>query len=465
MKPTKPIWAPLLACLLLSCSAREERPGIPARHLMLITVAGLRADHISAWQYQRPTTYTEIDGGLRRAGRALAIDDLAAEGVMFARTFAPSGNTSASLASLFSGCSPLETGVVEAGAALPEEEARLAAALQGAGFHTAAFVADGSVRGESWRHGFDVFEREASDMATLGRALDWVNGRDFGNGQGVFLWIHLEQPTFPFEPTEMDVTLERGGLIDFSRLFADADYAGQADGTQAFRARVLDRATEPLTPEDRDRVVALYDGELAQTNSLLQLFLDFYRYAGASSGVWERTMLVLAGTGGLELFESDSWGGTGGLTDPTLHVPLFLRHPDSLTGRRIFAQVTELQDLLPTLLDWCRLPTPAGGQGRSLLTVTDEAGRGFETRPAFGCRASAGRVEALTARDERWRLIWTPAAEEPFELIDQTADPLGLDDLSHERPDVVQRLLGRLRAWVASQDVSPALDLTAFAGG
>jgi len=466
----KLIWVPLLASLTVSCPGPRSRPGIPANHLLLITVAGLRADHTSAWQYHRPTTYTEIDGGLRANGRALALDDLAADGVMFAHAFAPSGDTDASLASLLSGRPPLETGVMDGAAAPSLDHSNLALALQEAGYCTAAFVTGDALAADPWRRGFDVFERGEADRATLGNALDWASARDFGNGQRVLIWIHLEQPTFPFLPTEMDATVERGGWVDFARLFADPDYAGAADGSEAFRARSLESDSSGLEAVDRDHVIALYDGELAQTDRLLQLFLDFYRDAGASNEVWERTLLVLAGLGGVELFEAGardprSWGENGRLSDGVLQVPLVLRHPDSLTGRRIFASVTELQDLLPTLLDWFRLTPVEGAQGRSLLSLTDLAGRGFESRPAFGCRGSAGRVEALTARDERWRLIWTPGAEVPFELIDQVADPFALDNLSSERPDLVRRLMGQLRTWLESQDAASGLDLTAFGQG
>ncbi|MFT5050945.1 MAG: arylsulfatase A-like enzyme [Chlamydiales bacterium] len=464
------IWVPLLASLAASCPGPRARPGIPAQHLLLVTVAGLRADHTSAWQYHRPTTYTEIDGGLRAAGRAVALDDLAAEGVMFAHTFAPSGDTDVALASMLTGCSPLETGIMMADGARVADKVSLAQALRAAGYRTAAFVTGETLAGASWEAGFDVFQRGETDRDTLGNALDWAGAHDFGNGQQVLLWVHLEQPTFPFSPTEMDATLERGGVVDFAHLFTDPDYAGSADGSDAFRSAALSPGSARLEAADRDQVIALYDGDVAQADRLLQLFLDFYRYAGASNELWERTFLVLAGVGGVELFEagardSRSWGETGRLSDAVLHVPLLMRHPDSLTGRRIFDHVTELQDLLPTVLEWAQVARPDGLPGRSLLRITDRAGSGFVARAAFGCRGSDGQIEALTARDERWRLIWTPAAEHPLELIDQVADPLALDNLADQRPDVVERLRAQLDAWLESGKRRPGLDLTAFGQG
>ena len=466
-------WALIGPLCASACTGADPRPGTPARHLLLVTVAGLRAGHTSAWQYQRPTTWTEIDGGLRRDGRALALDDLAAEGVMFSKAFTPSGATEASLATLFTGRPPLETGVLAPGDASPESpsgagleagletgHATLAGRLTAEGFATAGFVSGESAAGDVARSGFEVFEVGRDDRDALGRALDWVNLHDFGNGKEVFLWVHLAGPTFPFEPTLESGTVERGGPVDFAKLFIDESYAGSADGSASFRA-----AAGALSPADRDRVTDLYDGEVAQANHLLQLFLDFYRYAGAPSEVWQRTLFVLAGTAGLELFEEDTpgrWGRTERLTDSVLHVPLLVRHPDSLTGRRIFSDVVELQDVMPTFLDWFRLGAADTARGRSLLPVTDHEGRDFEERASFGCRGAQGRVEALTVRGNRFRLIWTPGDEEPYRLFDQTTDPLALDDLASAQPETVERLKAELEAWLQERAATSSVDLSAF---
>ena len=60
------------------------------------------------------------------------------------------------------------------------------------------------------------------------------------------------------------------------------------------------------------------------------------------------TLFVGAGVGGSWL-PGDA-PGVGG-AEGRLRVPLFLRHPDGLTGRRIYDDVIELADLMPTLVD------------------------------------------------------------------------------------------------------------------
>ena len=449
-----PIRLLLCALLVAGCGA-ERRPGIPAKHVLLVTVAGLRADHTSAWQYQRPTTYSEIDGGLRRDGRALSLDDLCADGVVFANAYAPTGDPLASLASLLTGRSPLEVG--DPRSKPLESESALASALAGHGLATAGFVTGGDSF-LALSTGFDVFSNHETDMDTLGQALDWVSAHDYGDGQGVFLWVHLDTPTFPFEPRLMPGPVDRGGPVDFSKLFVDPSYEGLATGSAAFR----DSSPE-LSADDCDHLVALYDGEVAQTNHLLQLFLDFYLYSGAPTEVWERTLLVVAGTSGMELCETGRWGDTDRLTDSVLHVPLALRHPDSLTGRRIFDDVVSLVDVPPTLLEWFGAPEPEVGSGRSLLAITDgESRQEFTERPAIACRIQEGQLRALSARDQAWRLIWNADEANPLDLFHQEDDELALDDVSAAQPAEVNELERELREWLAEQRVATGVGLAGF---
>jgi arylsulfatase A-like enzyme len=149
-------------------------------------------------------------------------------------------------------------------------------------------------------------------------------------------------------------------------------------------------------------------------------------------------------------------------------VPLVLRHPDSLTGERIFADVVGLEDVAPTLLDWFGLPPLPGARGRSLLAVTDAyVERPFPERPAF---AQLPERALYTARDARWRLVWNPLRAQPAgrpvsagplpELVlhDLEADPAGRRDVAAAEPEVVARLQAQIRAWREAQTVIEPAD-------
>ena len=86
-----------------------------------MTIAGLRADHVSILGYARDTTWFESGDPDRSGDRGLSFDDLAAQGVLFTRAFAASGDTDASLASLHLGRSPFDRADPPSGA-LAEDE-------------------------------------------------------------------------------------------------------------------------------------------------------------------------------------------------------------------------------------------------------------------------------------------------------------------------------------------------------
>jgi arylsulfatase A-like enzyme len=439
--------ARLAALVLLgACGGRDERPGIAPRHLFLITVEGMRADHTSAHLYHDFTTWFEVGGAARELGRALSIDDLAADGVLFCNAFAPSGATAASLASLHTGRSPLEADVLAPDDALPEERTTLAESLAGVGFLCAGFVSrEASPLDAGWDQGFERYVAADDDLGALAAAVAFTSDHDWGSQRPVFTWVHLASPSFPFTPGKMINQYDRVE-VDYAARFTDAAYAGVADGSAAFRA-----AAPELTHADREHVTALYDGELAYTNYLIWYLLDLHRYFTATEDAWRETLCVLAGTNGLELFRlGHPWGDTGSLFDSTLHVPLLLRHPDSLTGRRILTEVVELRDVAPTLLEWFRVGAGAGTSGRSLLALTDSyVRRAFEPRPACAVLAQPRRY---TARDGEWRLVADPAglagAGGALELFHSARDADELEDVAASHPDVVARLRDALRAWV-----------------
>jgi arylsulfatase A-like enzyme len=436
----------LLTVMLVACG-KPERPGVPANNLMLVTVAGLRADHTSAYLYPRPTTFVHFDGGLKKVGRALAIDDLVAEGVLYANAFAPSSSAYPSLASLLTGRSPLATGVLEENTPIPDTETTLAEAFADAGFLTAAFVAgNGVLPPAGLEQGFESYHPAVNDAGALGAAVQFVSDHDFGSRGPLFLWLHLTGPSFPYEPGSVP---GEGGTVDCASLFTDPEYTGPADGSAAFRA-----AAQTLDEADREHIIGLYDGEVAMMNRMLLWFLDYFHWKTAPADAWSSTVFVLAGTTGEELFrDGETWGHTNSAHDSVLRVPLFIRHPDTLTGRRILAEVVDLTDVMPTLLDWFDVPAPSAVSGRTLLpTVDTYVDQSFERRPAFSVQ---GNRESFTVRTPEWRLVLRPAASgasggDAVELYHERVDPHALHDVALVNPDVALELERLMRAWIAA---------------
>jgi len=96
--------------------------------------------------------------------------------------------------------------------------------------------------------------------------------------------------------------------------------------------------------------------------------------------------------------------------------------------------------------------------GRSLLPLVDShVRRPFASRPAFG----HWRDRIFTASTSKWRLIVNPEGVVPDEhppgpyavpvlaLYDLEKDPLELNDVAAQHPDVVESLRGAIDGWLA----------------
>lgn len=463
----RPRLALLIAGALLAVpSCKPARPGQPPRHVLLVTLDGLRADHLSCYAHSRPSSALPSDPLQRLEGRAVALDDLAASGVVFAQAFSPSPLGVPALAALLTGRTPVETGVLDERSRLPRDVPTLSELARAAGFRCAAFVTEprADVLAAVGR-GFDEAHACADDVETLALARRWLE-RDFGDHAQTLLWIHLaglEPPWRPIEHSELaepEMWPER---------FLDPRYRGPADGSAEFFERV--RSGEPpLAPADRTALAELYDGRIAAVLGRLAGFLreaaDFHLRGAQATEYWSRTLLIVAGTHGFDLGERGNALACE-LQDDQLLVPLILRHPDSLTGERVLNSTVELIDVLPTVVELLELPAPRECSGRSLLSLTDSSpARAFEPRTAI--TQTAQRI--FSARDARWRLVWNPyrskfPADDPHRalpvvaLYDHASGRAGTEDVSALYPDVVARLQQEVKAWITHQRFRPSLEI------
>lgn len=192
-----PAFVLLSALLLASCTAEEPGP----RHVFLITVDTLRADHLSLYGYPRATSRY--------------LEELAAEGVVFERAIAQWPATGSSFASIFTGRYPQTTGLTQGAAVtLPDEYVTLAESMSENGFTTAAVVSNAMLtRSVGWSQGFDEYLQtwdlapEVTDDPVAHRRwitaprvnqlalplLDRLRDED-----RVFVWLHYSDPHAPY---------------------------------------------------------------------------------------------------------------------------------------------------------------------------------------------------------------------------------------------------------------------------
>ena len=300
----------LLAALEGAC--RAATPPEPARHVVLITIDTLRADHVGAYGASTARTPT--------------LDGLARDGVRFERAWAPAPVTLPSHASLLTGQYPPAHGSRHNGMPVSATVPTLATVLKAAGFDTGAFVSAFPLdRRFGLARGFDVYDDELPRTSegrplnerpgadTIDRAIAWLKGR---GASRVFLWVHLFEPHAPYG-----------------------------------------------TPGPGSSAQARYAEEVATADS------EVGRLLAALADRASTTLVVASSDHGEAFGEHGELGHSIFVYDTTLHVPLVMRGPGVPGGTRVAGDVS-LIDVSPTVM---ALTNVAGftAEGVSLVTTLD----------------------------------------------------------------------------------------------
>ncbi|MAG33187.1 MAG: hypothetical protein CL908_20100 [Deltaproteobacteria bacterium] len=211
----------------------------------------------------------------------------------------------------------------------------------------------------------------------------------------------------------------------------------------------------PTTAADRQRLVDLYDGEIAYLDHQLGPLLD-----DLTQGVrGENTAVILTADHGESLTEHDYLFDHGEfLYQPSVHVPFILQLPerDGVPPRSDGALVQVL-DVAPTFLALAGITPSSELDGHDLGPLARrEAERVRDTAFAESCRpwgvekgfegVYRNLYKAQLVLDGEHSLIATPFRRR-LELYGLDEDPGELENLAAARPEVADRLLDQLERW------------------
>ena len=203
--------------------------------------------------------------------------------------------------------------------------------------------------------------------------------------------------------------------------------------------------------------VASFFGMLANIDENLGRLDAFLR----ETGLWDNTILIFmtdnGGTAGVSVFNAGMRGQKIDLWEGGHRVPCFIRWPaGKLRPPGDIAELTEVQDILPTLVELCGLRKPRQGQfdGLSLAGLL----RGErEQLPDRMLVVQFSRMEAPSPQKgdaavlwHRWRLV------QDKELYDLATDFGQTNNLITQRPDIVAKLRAHYEAWWAK--VAPRIN-------
>lgn len=440
----------LLAVLVVLAGCRSEKLGggtaaglrVP-RHIFLITVDTLRADHMSLYGYGRATSPN--------------LQKVAAGGVTFDRAICQWPKTGSSFASMFTGLYPHTTGIThKAAVRVPEKYVTLPALFKESGFTTMGVVSNAVVSAKfGWNRGFDElaetwgtgeFPNEPKLFRPLASALK-VNElavpllRKYAKADRLFAWFHYSDTHAPY-------MLPAGFQNPF---LGDPLFRGDQEVPQ----KVVNKGYTLDGHTDLKYYVAQYDANVQVADTYIQKLLDEMR----ALGLLEDSLVIITADHGEELGEHNSWFEHGPLPyNTTAHVPLVFLMNGLPAGRRVDRPV-ELVDLYPTLKDLIAPGKKVEGlEGHSLWPLLRDAKNGATTdfQEAF---SEAGRRPDLyhSVQEGVWKLVFnsggkrSKAATSPtggFELYNLHDDPQETRNLAAEKPEEVRRLRKELAGWM-----------------
>lgn len=400
-------------------------------NIVLIALDTQRADHLGCYGYDRPTSPN--------------IDDIARTGVVFDRCYAPNIPTHPSFTTLFSGKEAIAHDIVNIGreGKIREGIRLLPEILKENGYTTAAV----DNMGRHFPRGFDEYKSydwDRSDPAVL-RKAETVTETALPVIQDLlvqpgpfFLFLHYWDPHTPLLPPP-----------EYRRLYypddADPYHINNHSMDEAWSWEPFKWYFHDWMPgiTDADYVINLYDGEVTYMDHQLG------RVFGALAPVRDDTLVIVTADHGEILNEQLGYFDHHGLYEGNIRIPLIMSWPGKLSaGRRVPGFVQNV-DLAPTLLELAGIRDQENMEGLSLLPALFGV-RGGNYPEMYFSEATWQVKRGL--RTERWKLIDSIEPDRhgrPMqELFDLHMDPNEQRNIAEQRPEVVERLKGRLSVWV-----------------
>ncbi len=435
---------PVLAGMLGLCfcgfactSDPGQEPSTGRPNVLLIVVDTLRADRLSSYGYERPTSPV--------------MDALAARGTRASDVTAQASWTQPSMVSMMQG-----RYVTSYRDVFFDDGPTLAEVFKGSGYRTLGVVGNGLLSQEDeFDRGFDQYSSRSKKIGQNGRTRPAREAAELvgdaadplsritepekdGSLPPFFAYLHFMDPHGPYQPNpRFDEQLPVAP--------ADWDFKRQRE---LFASRYNGELGAPGEWETMGHHNACYDQEVRTVDEFIGIVLDFLD----RQGVLENTIVAVVSDHGEGLYDHESPPGpAANPATPTQHffrqhgkvqyeeliaTPMILKGPGIPEGFVIDGPVENI-DLFPTLLELCKCELPEGLHGQSLVpSFTEE---GIDRDKVYSSILESRSVREATSG---WKLIapthYFPARDvELFNLID---DPMERHDVAQSQPQVVERL-------------------------
>ena len=359
-------------------------------NIILISATNIGARHLGTYGYKRNTSPH--------------IDALAKDSIVFENFFTHASWTLPTGMSLFSSLYPYHHQVMNRIArrgntpieVLSPNIVTLVDLLKKGGYSTGAFTGGFDYRPEFGLTDRFDFNFDGKDKNPVRNLIDinYLRGRRFGSMAEVipealnwieenrtkkfFLFLQGYDTHCPFDPKEQYDRLFFDSSMENTKVQPKHCYRGYSnDGKYVSYTYTIDAkagrrvfSEVNLSEKDIDYLEAQYDAEIRYVDDQLGSFINALK----KKGIFDKTIIIFLSEHG-EMFAKHGRFGRAGtirgtLYDDVIHIPLIVKHPD-LEPKRIEG-LSQLIDVMPTLLDLTGISIPASLQGKSLLPLLQQ---------------------------------------------------------------------------------------------
>jgi arylsulfatase A-like enzyme len=313
----------------------------------LVVVDTLRADHLAPYGYEQHATTPNLQV-LVEQQQLEVVENL----------YAASSWTKPSMATLFTGLSPAEHGVMRLIGAHSklQDSHTLAAEFAAAGYDTGCVMSNFLLtkRTQSgFDTGFDFYDdsagakkdphRDSTAAQVTDSGIQWLGERN--PDKPWLLVLHYFDPHASFEDhPEVD--------------WLDPNYQGWV--TAGASTDVLREHEASCSPADQAALAAYYDEEVHAVDQQVQRVVEHLQ----AQKQWDQTVMVFTADHGEELGERGHIGHTQTLYPELVHIPLLVHVPELWGADWVFPEAQQggflLQQLYPAMLHVAGIDLPAG---------------------------------------------------------------------------------------------------------
>jgi len=359
-------------------------PLSPEPNIILITIDGLRADHLGCYGYDRNISPN--------------IDRFAQEGVLFENNFSQSPYSLSSHTSMLTSLYPLTHKVIQGQkkySSAFDEDLTLSEVLDKRGFLTLNFSQGGYFTvNPLLDRGFVEYYKTREVEPFFKKIHLWLL-QSADEKKFVFIYSSILNPPYSYQKDAENIYRDREFLLEeigkakkiVAKGINEKTFENLSDRDKSRillynliedyeQKKTVQKTLKEIIPDDWDdladysrqvgALVDSYDANIKVLDSYLGRLFDMLK----ASGAWDKALIIITSSHGQEFREHDGVGYSFNLYDTLLKTPLLIKLPKSqaVAVDRV-SQFSESVDIMPTILDIFEIDYKGRMQGVSLLPI------------------------------------------------------------------------------------------------